>query len=161
MYSSGQFLRLRFSIAAQLDHHIILLDEVLAVGDIAFQARCFDRIDRLRRSGKTIVLISHDLAAIERICDRAILLNQGELVMTGSPRHVIEEYSRTAYAAMSWSVSSSVAKLTRVCFSGLGEVRFGPASQCRLRLPFSQENPCRTRSSTFQFIGRAGICARS
>ena len=120
MYSSGQFLRLGFSIAAQLDHHIFLLDEVLAVGDIAFQARCFDRIDRLRRSGKTIVLISHDLAAIERICDRAILLNQGELVMTGSPRHVIEEYSRTAYAAMSWSISSSVAKLTRVCFSGPG-----------------------------------------
>jgi hypothetical protein len=120
MYSSGQFLRLGFSIAAQLDHHIFLLDEVLAVGDIAFQARCFDRIDQLRRSGKTIVLISHDLAAIERICDRAILLNQGELVMTGSPRHVIEEYSRTAYAAMSWSVSSSVAKLTRVCFSGPG-----------------------------------------
>src|SRR5262249_52018743 len=66
-YSTGQFVRLGFSIAAQLDQQIFLLDEVLAVGDIAFQARCFDRIDRLRRSGKTIVLISHDLAAIERI----------------------------------------------------------------------------------------------
>ena len=75
-YSSGQFLRLGFSIAAQLEHHIFLLDEVLAVGDIAFQVRCFDRIDRLRRTGKTIVLVSHDLAAIERICDRAILLNR-------------------------------------------------------------------------------------
>ena len=128
MYSSGQFLRLGFSIAAQLDHHIFLLDEVLAVGDIAFQARCFDRIDRLRRSGKTIVLISHDLAAIERICDRAILLNQGELVMTGSPRHVIEEYSRTAYAAMSWSSeTSSMAKLTQGSFRrpGGGPVRTG------------------------------------
>src|SRR5207302_6075416 len=92
MYSSGQFLRLGFSIAAQLDYHIFLLDEVLAVGDIAFQARCFDRIDRLRRAERTIVLVSHDLAAIERICDRAILLNRGELVMTGSPLDVVEEY---------------------------------------------------------------------
>ena len=120
-YSSGQFLRLGFSIAAQLEHDIFLLDEVLAVGDVAFQARCFDRIDRLRRAGKTIVLISHDLAAIERICDRAILLNRGELVMTGSPRGVIEEYSRTAYAAMSWSSEPfGQAKLVKVCFEGPG-----------------------------------------
>jgi ABC-type polysaccharide/polyol phosphate transport system ATPase subunit len=126
-YSSGQFLRLGFSIAAQLDQDIFLLDEVLAVGDIAFQARCFDRLDRLRRSGKTIVLISHDLAAIECICDRAILLNQGEVVMTGSPRDIIEEYSRTAYAAMSRPGSSSVANLTRVHFEGPeeGQVRTG------------------------------------
>ena len=145
MYSSGQFLRLGFSIAAQLDHHIFLLDEVLAVGDIAFQARCFDRIDRLRRSGKTIVLISHDLAAIERICDRAILLNQGELVITGSPRHVIEEYSRTAYAAMSRSLSSGVAKLARVCFSGPGggPVRTGEpmSAQVAFRLREPVQDP--------------------
>src|SRR5260370_27998117 len=95
-YSSGQFLRLGFSVAAQLDHDIFLLDEVLAVGDVTFQARCFDRIDALRRAGKTIVLISHDLAAIERIFDRAILLSQGELVKPGGPRGVIEEYSRSA-----------------------------------------------------------------
>jgi hypothetical protein len=121
MYSSGQLLRLGFSIAAQLEHHIFLLDEILAVGDIAFQARCFDRIDRLRRAEKTIVLVSHDLAAIERICDRAILLNRGELVMTGSPRVVIEEYARTAYAAMSEeSQTSSVARLAKLYFEGPG-----------------------------------------
>ena len=75
MYSTGQFLRLGFSIAAQLDHDIFILDEVLAVGDVGFQTRCFDRIDQLRKDGKTIVLISHDLAAVERICDRAVLLS--------------------------------------------------------------------------------------
>jgi ABC-type polysaccharide/polyol phosphate transport system ATPase subunit len=116
-YSSGQFVRLGFAIAAQLESDIILLDEVLAVGDVAFQARCFDRLDRLRREGKTIVLISHDLSAIERVCDRAILLNRGELVMTGSPRDIVQEYSRTAYASMSWSSESSVAaKISRVSF---------------------------------------------
>lgn len=120
-YSSGEFLRLGFSIAAQLEHDIFLLDEVLAVGDVAFQTRCFDRIDRLRRAGKTIVLVSHDLAAIERICDRAILLNRGELVMTGRPRDIIEEYSRTAYADISWSSEAfDLAKLVEVGFEGPG-----------------------------------------
>jgi ABC-type polysaccharide/polyol phosphate transport system ATPase subunit len=126
-YSLGQFLRLGFSIAAQLEQEIFILDEVLAVGDVEFQARCFDRIDWLRRAGKTIVLVSHDLAAIERICDRAILLNRGELVMTGSPREVIEEYSRTAYAATRWSQGqSSVAKIAKVSFDGpRGDSRTG------------------------------------
>ena len=127
-YSSGQFLRLGFSIAAQLEHDIFILDEVLAVGDVAFQTRCFDRIDQLRRAGKTIVLISHDLAAVERICDRAILLNRGELVMTGSPREIVEEYSRMAYAVMSWSSgTSNIAKLLKVRFErpGGGPIRTG------------------------------------
>ncbi len=139
-YSSGQFLRLGFSIAAQLDQQIFLLDEVLAVGDVAFQARCFDRIDRLRRNGKTIVLISHDLAAIERICDRAILLNQGELVMTGYPRDIIQEYSRSAYAATSCSESSSVASLAGVGFEGPdgGQVRTGEPMSAHLAVQFRQ-----------------------
>jgi ABC-type polysaccharide/polyol phosphate transport system ATPase subunit len=115
MYSTGQFLRLRFSIAAQLDHDIFILDEVLAVGDVAFQARCFDRIDQLRKDGKTIVLISHDLAAVERICDRAVLLSRGELTMSGHPRDVIEEYSRSAYGGLK-STGSGGAKLCGVHF---------------------------------------------
>jgi ABC-type polysaccharide/polyol phosphate transport system ATPase subunit len=118
-YSSGQFLRLGFSIAAQLEHDIFLLDEVLAVGDVTFQARCFERVGQLRRAGKTLVLISHDLVAIESICDRAILLNRGAIVMVGKPREIIEEYSRTAYSAMTWATTaSSVAKLVNVYFKG-------------------------------------------
>jgi ABC-type polysaccharide/polyol phosphate transport system ATPase subunit len=127
-YSSGQFLRLGFATAAQLEQQIFVLDEVLAVGDVAFQARCFDRVDRLRRTGKTIVLVSHDLGAIERICDRAILLSRGELVMTGSPRAVVEEYSRTAYVSISErSGTSGSAKLVAVHFKGLdgGATRTG------------------------------------
>jgi ABC-type polysaccharide/polyol phosphate transport system ATPase subunit len=119
-YSTGEFLRLGFSVAAQLDSHILLMDEVLAVGDVAFQSRCFDRVDRLRRAGKTIVFISHDLAAVERICDRAILLSHGNLVLTGTPREVIEEYSKTAYEALSRSENPGNAKLTRIEFRGSG-----------------------------------------
>jgi ABC-type polysaccharide/polyol phosphate transport system ATPase subunit len=119
-YSTGEFLRLGFSVAAQLDSHILLMDEVLAVGDVAFQSRCFDRVDRLRRAGKTIVLISHDLAAVERICDRAILLSHGKLVLTGKPREVIEEYSKTVYGALSRSENPGNAKLARIEFRGSG-----------------------------------------
>src|SRR6266705_2417858 len=76
-YSSGMYVRLGFSIAAHLDPDILLLDEVLAVGDVAFQARCLDRIGELRKAGRTIVFVSHDLAAVYQLCDRAILLARG------------------------------------------------------------------------------------
>src|SRR6266851_2740464 len=70
-YSSGMYVRLGFSVAAHLDPDLLLLDEVLAVGDIAFQAKCLDCITGFRESGRTLILVSHDLAAVERLCDRA------------------------------------------------------------------------------------------
>jgi ABC-type polysaccharide/polyol phosphate transport system ATPase subunit len=95
-YSSGMFVRLGFAIAAHLDADILLLDEVLAVGDLAFQARCLERIDELRRANKTILLVSHDLAAIERVCDRALLLGRGGIQADGEPREVIDAYLESA-----------------------------------------------------------------
>jgi ABC-type polysaccharide/polyol phosphate transport system ATPase subunit len=97
-YSSGMFVRLGFAIAAHLDADILLLDEVLAVGDIAFQARCFERIEELRHAGKTILLVSHDLAAMERVCGRALLLNHGGIVTEGDPHEVIEVYVASTQA---------------------------------------------------------------
>ena len=91
-YSSGMYVRLGFSIAAHLDPDILLLDEVLAVGDAAFQIKCLDRIGELRQSGRTIVFITHDLAALTRLCDRAMLIEHGKLVLAGSPGKVVEEY---------------------------------------------------------------------
>ena len=95
-YSSGMYVRLGFSIAAHLDPDILLLDEVLAVGDIVFQAKCLDLISQLRETGRTIVLISHDLGAIQRLCDRAILLHQGQVIMTGNPTDVVDHYQQMA-----------------------------------------------------------------
>lgn len=95
-YSSGMFVRLGFAIASQLDADILLLDEVLAVGDLTFQARCIDRIEEIRRSGRTILLVSHDLAAVERLCDRVLLLTSGEMAGEGSPRDMIEKYQVSA-----------------------------------------------------------------
>jgi ABC-type polysaccharide/polyol phosphate transport system ATPase subunit len=96
-YSSGMYVRLGFSIVAHLDPDILLLDEVLAVGDVAFQAKCIDRIAELRKKGCTIIFVSHDLAAVYRVCDRALLLSHGQVVMEGAPRPVIDQYQHMAF----------------------------------------------------------------
>ena len=97
-YSSGMFVRLGFAIAAHLDPDILLLDEVLAVGDAAFQAKCLERIAELRKDGRTMVFISHDLAAVYRLCDRALLLSHGCILSDGPPRQVIDEYQQMTFA---------------------------------------------------------------
>jgi ABC-type polysaccharide/polyol phosphate transport system ATPase subunit len=91
-YSSGMYVRLGFSISAHLDPDILLLDEVLAVGDAAFQAKCLQRITELKRAGTTIVYISHDLVSVEQLCDRIILMERGAIVAGGSPREVVAVY---------------------------------------------------------------------
>src|SRR5579864_1499157 len=103
-YSSGMYVRLGFSIAAHLDPDILLLDEVLAVGDLAFQTKCLDRIAELRKGGRTIVFVSHDLAAVHRLCGRAILLVRGQVQMDGTPRAVIDQYQHMAFAGQGTSL---------------------------------------------------------
>jgi ABC-type polysaccharide/polyol phosphate transport system ATPase subunit len=93
-YSSGMYVRLGFSIAAHLEAGILLLDEVLAVGDAKFQEKCQRRILELKTSGTTIVFISHDLAAVRALCDRALLMNRGRLIGEGVPSDVIAQYAR-------------------------------------------------------------------
>jgi len=98
-YSSGMYVRLAFAVAAHLEPDILLLDEVLAVGDFAFQRKCLARVDQLKREGKTIVFISHDLAAVERLCDRVLLVSRGQVAHEGKPRDVITEYQQSALMA--------------------------------------------------------------
>ena len=95
-FSSGMYVRLGFSIAAYLDPDVLLLDEVLAVGDAAFQAKCIQRIKELKHAGTTIVFISHDLRAVERLCDRVLLLKQGQLLASGSAPEIIGKYQSDA-----------------------------------------------------------------
>jgi len=91
-YSSGMLVRLAFSVAIQVDADILLIDEVLAVGDAAFQQKCFDVFSDLRDRGKTIVLVSHDMSALQRFCHRAMLLERGSMVHIGDPEEVGERY---------------------------------------------------------------------
>ena len=91
-YSSGMYVRLAFSIAVQVDADVLLIDEVLAVGDAAFQQKCFDQFFRLREQGKTIVFVTHDMGSVSRLCDRAMLLERGRIVCFGDPDLVAREY---------------------------------------------------------------------
>jgi ABC-type polysaccharide/polyol phosphate transport system ATPase subunit len=93
-YSSGMYVRLGFSIAAHLEPDVLLVDEVLAVGDAEFQAKCLRRIHDLRARGVTILFISHDLTTVEQLCDAAVLLEKGEVAASGDPSEVVSVYHR-------------------------------------------------------------------
>lgn len=88
-YSSGMYVRLGFAIAAFMEPELLLIDEVLAVGDLRFQEKCYDHIAALQRRGVTIVMVSHDLGAAERFSDRAALMERGRMIAIGDPRKVV------------------------------------------------------------------------
>jgi ABC-type polysaccharide/polyol phosphate transport system ATPase subunit len=92
-YSSGMHVRLAFAVAIQVEADILLIDEVLAVGDAAFQRKCYDEFSRLKASGRTIVFVTHDMGAVERFCDRATLLERGRHVLTGPSAEVARRYN--------------------------------------------------------------------
>jgi len=91
-YSSGMHVRLAFSVAIQVDADILLVDEVLAVGDAAFAQKCFDVFNRMRDEGRTIVFVTHDMGAMNRFCHRAMLLERGSMVHIGEPHEVADRY---------------------------------------------------------------------
>ena len=91
-YSSGMYMRLAFSVAINVDAEILLIDEILAVGDANFQIKCFDKLMDIKRNGTTIVIVSHSLGQIEQICDRSIWIHDGYVRMEGTPQSVHEEY---------------------------------------------------------------------
>lgn len=91
-YSSGMYMRLAFAIAINVEADILLIDEVLAVGDQHFQEKCLDKLKELRSEGKTIVFVSHGRGTIENLCTRAVWLDQGKVRMDGDPKVVMEEY---------------------------------------------------------------------
>jgi lipopolysaccharide transport system ATP-binding protein len=99
-YSSGMVMRLAFAVAINLDPEVLLVDEVLAVGDAAFQEKCFERLRQFRHAGKTLLCVSHSTALVREMCDRAIWLDHGELMMAGTIGDVIEAYEGYRSTAM-------------------------------------------------------------
>jgi len=97
-YSTGMVVRLAFSIAVHVDPDILIIDEVLAVGDQRFQIKCFDRILDFKRQGKTLLFVSHAAPFVQRLCDQAIWLEHGRLELAGSPQDVLRAYSGNAVA---------------------------------------------------------------
>jgi ABC-type polysaccharide/polyol phosphate transport system ATPase subunit len=99
-YSSGMAVRLGFAVAIQVDADILLIDEVLAVGDAAFQQKCFDQFEALKHAGKTIVFVTHDMSSVEHFCDRAMLLERGEMVALDAPGTVARRYNQLNFGGM-------------------------------------------------------------
>jgi len=150
-YSSGMYVRLGFAIAAHLQPDILLVDEVLAVGDAVFQAKCLQRIRDLQRQGVTIMFISHDLSAVEQLCDTAVLLEGGMKVAEGPPKDVVSTYHRRIVAAGKIAApgdhpayAQQLVKLTNLTFhrpDGSGVPSFRTAEPLLIRLRFSASEP--------------------
>ena len=142
--SSGMYVRLAFAVAAHLETDILFVDEVLAVGDAEFQRRCLDKMQNVVRDGRTIIFVSHNMAAVKSLCQRAVLLDAGRVVRDGSVDEVVDQYLSTS------KVSAGDGLVPRdVPRSGTGEARLrrivirdqslGSASQVYLGDPFSIE----------------------
>lgn len=97
-YSSGMYVRLAFAVAAHLDPEILIVDEVLAVGDAQFQEKCLQKISNVAREGKTILIVSHNMAMITNLCQKAVLLKKGSVAMVGAPHFVTDQYLRSSGA---------------------------------------------------------------
>jgi lipopolysaccharide transport system ATP-binding protein len=117
-YSSGMYVRLAFAVAAHLEPEILVIDEVLAVGDANYQKKCIDRMADLRGSGKTILLVSHNMDLIPRLCSRAVLLTSGRVAQVGPAAEVTRAY------LASQSVDSAAVELTDKARAGTGQARF-------------------------------------
>lgn len=122
-YSSGMQVRLAFSIAMQAHNDILLIDEVLAVGDANFQRKCFDQFKRIKQEGKTVIFVTHDMGAVQEYCDRAILIDNGLIASEGSPQQVTRAYNNVNLKASERSVSSkNKATKDNVIHEGNGSV---------------------------------------
>ncbi|MDA0171530.1 ABC transporter ATP-binding protein [Solirubrobacter taibaiensis] len=135
-YSSGMAVRLAFSIAIEVDADVLLVDEVLAVGDAAFQHKCYQEFERLKAEGKTIIFVTHDMSAVERFCHRAMLIEKGKMVALGAPREIARAYNQLNFAGI---VHDDVqegrhgdqksARITRTWFENSGWERVDTLSQ--------------------------------
>ncbi|MFC1497049.1 ABC transporter ATP-binding protein [Verrucomicrobiota bacterium] len=121
-YSSGMYIRLGFAVAVEVDPDILLIDEVLAVGDVAFQQKCLNRMAEFKAQGKTMLIVSHDLPTIQRMSDRILLLNEGVVGGLGEPGTVVGEYRTSAgrkeAAGIQKEWGSGELKIVKVEFQG-------------------------------------------
>jgi ABC-type polysaccharide/polyol phosphate transport system ATPase subunit len=133
-YSSGMLVRLAFAVAIQVDADILLIDEVLAVGDAAFQQKCYDEFERLKRSGRTIVFVTHDMGAVERFCDRAMLIERGRVLDIGDPATIAQKYRQVNFGQLVHGTppgatgSAHAARLTEAWFEDPSGERIASAA---------------------------------
>jgi ABC-type polysaccharide/polyol phosphate transport system ATPase subunit len=131
-YSSGMYMRLGFAVAIHVDPDVLLVDEVLAVGDEGFTHKCFDKFAEFRRRGKTILLVTHSLGIVERLCDVALWLDGGQACGVGDPRRVVGEYltaiEKTEERQLAAATAKAVAVVTAAADGGPGDRRAADGS---------------------------------
>jgi ABC-type polysaccharide/polyol phosphate transport system ATPase subunit len=110
-YSSGMMVRLAFSVMIQVDADVLLIDEVLAVGDVAFQQKCYEEFERIRAGGHTVLFVTHDMGAVRRFCDRAMVLEHGQVVASGDPESVGSRYMQLNFSAEARAAIEAEAQL--------------------------------------------------
>jgi ABC-2 type transport system ATP-binding protein len=161
-YSSGMYLRLGFAVSVHLQPDVLIIDEVLAVGDAAFQKQCFDRIHELKRRGVTIAVVSHDLDTVASLCDRGVYLKRGEVIMEGPSVEVVDRYRHDYTAEMGgvgqWSGGSIYGNgdmsLENITLAGVGEHEAAQAGQ-KLSVSFDAVANVELDNPTFGLIVRA------
>jgi lipopolysaccharide transport system ATP-binding protein len=94
-YSTGMYVRLAFAVAAHLEPEVLIVDEVLAVGDAEFQKKCLGKMEGVAQEGRTVLFVSHNMAAVEHLCNKGVVLSSGRVVFTGSAKHAVDHYSRS------------------------------------------------------------------
>jgi len=143
-YSSGMYMRLAFAVAAHLEPEILLVDEVLAVGDIAFQKKCLGKIGEVAKDGRTVLFVSHNMVAIQSLCSRVIWLNQGKVMAEGKTAQVVFQYLKTSFSSLTeqvWANQTTApgndqVRLRRVCVRPADS---SPSDPITMRTPIRME----------------------
>ena len=121
-YSSGMYVRLGFAVVANIDPDVLLIDEILAVGDVNFHKKCLDRMSNIRKSDKTVVFVSHNLLSVQNLCDRIIWLDKGKIIKEGNNRDVISAY--TSYMSSKFEYTGDTSYVGSMTRWGTGEAKF-------------------------------------
>jgi ABC-2 type transport system ATP-binding protein len=139
-YSSGMQVRLAFSIAIRAKTDILLIDEVLAVGDAAFQAKCFDYFYELKKSDTTVVFVSHDQGSLERFCDRGVLIDDGEITASGDIKKVLKAYSKIVLTELANATEATSEEETRSDFAQIKNVKaFTDSNESTTKFTFGEK----------------------
>ncbi len=140
-YSSGMYARLGFAIAAHVDPEILLVDEVLSVGDMQFQERCFARMLRIIREGTTVIFVSHNLQAVQKLCPRALLLGKGVIARLGPAAKVLNEYLCSPSESSDSAYPTAIVGVALCGADGKQRVRFSPGEKSQLRFAIHPSEP--------------------
>ncbi|MEZ4722851.1 MAG: ABC transporter ATP-binding protein [Flavobacteriales bacterium] len=167
-YSSGMYVRLAFAVAAHLEPEVLIVDEVLAVGDVDFQRKCFDKMQDVGKSGRTVLLVSHNMEAIERICERTIVLDHGKNVFTGDVAQGISVYSGVNSGNQSsrrWNTNDApgndkvrLVEISCRDSNGVSQNQFDCRYPIRIRFEFEVKAEGFQVHPAFHVMNERGIC---